>query len=69
MCDVLLPPGVNPNAVKYRYHIKHMHGQKNIRKNNTFNKYFFLLGHLAVLSSQWYGVFIKMGLTVFGAKV
>jgi hypothetical protein len=22
MCDVLLPPGVNPTAVKYIYHIK-----------------------------------------------
>jgi hypothetical protein len=24
MCDVLLPPGVNPTAVKYIYHIYHI---------------------------------------------
>jgi hypothetical protein len=30
MCDVLLPPGFNPTAVKYIYHIYHI--------NYTINK-------------------------------
>jgi hypothetical protein len=28
MCDVLLPPGVNPTAVKYIYHINNKPGGK-----------------------------------------
>jgi hypothetical protein len=31
MCDVLLPPGVNPTAVKYIYHIISNSGAKRLK--------------------------------------